>query len=169
MRHQSKRVRILGEKQGYHRDKLILQNLAMSDSGQYYCLSNGFDKSNTDRAAMCFDVLVVPRVKGRFVTPVDGITADGQRVIEGWGGAEGERYALPGDWRQYGEVVEQIMIDDPKENLTLDCTVSKCITWSTVRLLFLFMLLRLKGLFPPTTCGPKMANVIWRKDSAHQC
>ena len=132
MRHQSKRARILGEKQGYHRDTLVLQNLAMSDSGQYYCLSNGFGKSNTDRSAMCFDVLVVPRVKGGFVTPVDGITADGQQVIEGWGGAEGERYVLPGDWRQYGEVVEQIMIDDPRENLTLDCTVSKCVNWSTV-------------------------------------
>ena len=112
--------------------------------------------------------LVVPRVKGRFVTPVDGITADGQRVIQGWGGAEGERYVLPGDWRQYGEVVEQIMIDDPRENLTLDCTVRRCISGSTVRLPFLFMLLRLKGLFPHTTCGPKMAIVIWRKDSAHQ-
>ena len=132
----SPRFNILGEQQGFTKDTLFLQKVDESLSGRYYCVSNPAKDASYDSGERCFDVLVLPRVEAKFVKPVDGINENGQRVAKGWGDAEGTEEVLPGNWEQYGEVVEFIPIDDPRQTVTLDCTVRCIFLTSMVQMFF---------------------------------
>ena len=119
----STRMSILGEEEGFSQDTLLAKDLELSDSGRYYCVSTGITRTGEEEGAVCYDVIVVPSARGKFVKPVDGINENGQRVAKGWGDDEGTDVPLPGDWRQYGQIIEQIIINDPNQTLELDCTV----------------------------------------------